>query len=249
MFSALFTSAILFSGLAEAEFRAPVLDKPVVDAGGMLSDGAITQLSDFLQRLKNAGGSEIQVVTLPDLGGLSIEEAGIKIADRGDTGNAKADNGVILLLSKAERKVRIEVGQGVEGTLPDLTASRIIREVIVPRLKGGDIDQGVIDGVLSIVHYTDPKFLDGEGATAPVPKRARGKRVDWIFFLLFFLFILMPAIGGRGRRSGLGGALLGYGLGRALGGGGGGWGGGSGGGGSWGGGGGGFSGGGSSGSW
>lgn len=241
-------AVLALPGMASAEFKVPVLDKPVVDQGGMLSENAVTQLTEFLQRLKNSGGSEIQVVTLPDLGGLSLEEAGIKIADRGDTGNAKADNGVILLLSKAERKVRIEVGQGNEGNLPDLTVSRIIREVIVPRLKSGDIDRGVVDGVLSIVHYTDPKFLDGEGATAPAPQRAKGKRMDWIFFLLFFLFILMPAIGGRGRRSGLGGALLGYGLGRGLGGGG--WGGGSGGGGgSWGGGGGGFSGGGSSGSW
>lgn len=229
-----------------AEFKVPKQTGPVVDEGEMLSFEAQDKLEAFLQRLKNSGGAEVQVVTLPDLGGVSIEEASIKIADQWKLGNAKQDNGVIFVMSKAERKVRIEVGQGQEGNLPDITASRIIREVVIPRFKSGDIDRGVIDGVLSIVHYTDPKFLEGQNR-APEQRRGRpaGKKMDWIFFILFFLFILMPALGGR-RRSGLGGALLGYGLGRGMGGGGFG---GSGGGGSWGGGGGGFSGGGASGSW
>jgi uncharacterized protein len=245
-----FLGLLFFLPLAHAEFSVPAQTGPVVDAGEMLNFETQDRLAAFLQRLKDSGGAEIQVVTLPDLGGLSIEEASIKIADKWKLGNAKQDNGVILVVSKAERKVRIEVGQGQEGNVPDITASRIVHDVIIPRFKNGDIDRGVVDGVLSIVHYTDPQFLEGQNA-APAPRGARrhGKSFDWIFFLLFFLFFILPAFSGRRRRrSGLGGALLGYGLGRAMGGRGGGWGGGSSGG-SWGGGGGGFSGGGASGSW
>jgi len=239
----------LFASLAHAEFKVPALTGPVVDEGEMLSFEAQDKLEAFLRRLNQSGGAQIQVVTLPDLGGLSVEEASIKIADQWKLGDAKRDNGVILLLSKAERKVRIEVGQGQEGNLPDINASRIIRDVIIPRFKSGDIDRGVIDGVLAIVHYTDPQFLEGQNTVPQTDgvRRKAGPRLDWIFFLLFFLFIILPAFGGRRRRSGLGGALLGYGLGRTMGGGRGGFSGSSGGG--WGGGGGGFSGGGASGNW
>jgi len=247
LFKSLLFSLLLVSLSATAEFRVPSLTGPVVDDGQMLSAQARQKLAAFLQRLHESGGAQVQVATVPDLGGISIEEASIKITDQWKLGSAKEDNGVLLLLSKAERRVRIEVGQGNEGVLPDITASRIVREVIIPRFKSGDIDRGVIDGVLAIVHYTNPNFLEGQNSAGPVGSRAGmpSKRLEMIFFILFFLFILLPAFAGRGRRrSGLGGALLGYGLGRGLGGGFGGSGGRG-----WGGGGGGFSGGGASGSW
>lgn len=214
----------------------------------MLSGGTSQKLTQLLQQLHQSGGAQIQVVTVPDLGGISVEEASIKITDQWKLGSAKADNGVLILLSKAERKVRIEVGQGLEGDLPDVIASRIIREVMIPRFQSGSIDRGVIEGVLAVIHYVSPQFLQNQ--QVPLSSGARpmvgGKRLELILFVLFFLFILLPALVGRGRRrSGLGGALLGYGLGRAMGGRGGF----GGGGGGWRGGGGGFSGGGASGSW
>nr|HMN69187.1 TPM domain-containing protein [Bdellovibrionales bacterium] len=174
-------------------------------------------------------GSEIQVVTVNDLGGASIEEAGIRLADAWKLGNAKEDNGVILLVAKTERRVRIEVGQGREGVLPDIVASRIIREVITPRFKQGQIDQGVRDGVLAIVHYTDPEFLKDGPAAAN--QKSGGGLLKLIILILFFTFMFVgPFFGRRGRRGMFGGGSS--------------WGGSS-----WGGGGGGFSGGGASGSW
>lgn len=249
---AVFFIAVLIPWLVEAEFQPPRLTGPVVDDGGMLSASAAQKLSSFLRRLRDSGGAQIQVATVENLGGISIEEASIKMTDAWKLGGAKTDNGVLLLLSRDERKVRIEVGQGLEGVIPDIVASRIVREVIIPRFKEGSIDRGVIDGVLAIVHYTNPEFLEGQNA-APASRGVRAQKgvlEKWIP-ILFFLFILLPALfGRRRRRSGLGGFLLGYGLGGGFGGRGGfggGFGGSSGGG--WSGGGGGFSGGGASGSW
>lgn len=231
-------------------FEVPALTGPVVDAGGMLHRDTAEKLSRFLRRLQEQGGAQIQVLTVPNLGGLSIEEASIKVTDKWKLGSAKEDNGILLMLSHAERRVRIEVGQGFEGDLPDARASRIVREVIIPRFKQGDIDQGVIDGVLAIVHYVSPQFLDGQNTAGGEVRGKRGVPISKLFFLLFLIFIVFPILfGRRSRRSGLAGGLLGYGLGGGFGGGGGAWGGGSGGGGGWSGGGGGFSGGGASGDW
>lgn len=230
------------SDFSHAEFRVPPLSGPVMDQAQMLSPSTRQRLSSFLNRLRSGGGAQIQVLTLPDLGGLSIEEASIRIVDQWKLGSAKQDDGILLLISKAERRVRIEVGQGLEGQLPDLIASRIIREVIIPRFKSGDVDRGVIDGVLSIVHYTNPDFLEGENTASPMKGKSKfSGNFDWIIFLLLLFFFIGPAFLGR-RRSGLAGGLLGYGLGRSGGGFGSS-------GSSWSGGGGGFSGGGASGGW
>ncbi len=230
------------------DFKVPALTGPVVDQAGMLAAGTQEKLSRFLVKLHDQGGAQIQVLTVPNLGGLSIEEASIKAVDAWKLGSAKSDNGILLMLSRDERRVRIEVGQGFEGDLPDVTASRIVREVIIPRFKEGDMDRGIVDGVLAIVHYVNPKFLDGENAAGPAIQGKRGLTLHHLFLLFFFVFILMPLLFSRSaRRSGLTGALLGYALGGGFSGrGGGGFGGGGGG---WSGGGGGFSGGGASGGW
>lgn len=223
-------------------FMVPALTGPVVDEGGMLSPSARAKLSRFLQELHENAGTQIQVLTVNDLGGLSIEEASIKVTDAWKLGSAKADNGILLMLSRQERRVRIEVGQGYEGDLPDVTASRIIRDVVIPRFKEGDIDRGVIDGVLAIVHYVNPKYLEGHTAA---PRSEKSFPIPfWVIILAVFGFFILPAFlrPRFGRRN----SWRGW---DDWGGGGfGGFGGGSGGGG-WSGGGGGFSGGGASGGW
>lgn len=226
-------------------FQVPALTGPVVDEARMLSPDVRGQLERYLRRLRDGGGSQIQVVTLDTLGGLSIEEVGIKLADAWKLGDAKKDDGIILIVARAERRVRIEVGQGREGDLPDITASRIIREVIVPRLRQGSGDQAIVHGVAAIVHYTDPNV----DTNAPATRESGGGSLLIQLLLLFGLLIFgvfMSQFNRRGPWGGFGGG--GFGGGGFGGGGFGGFGGGDSGGG-WSGGGGGFSGGGSSGSW
>lgn len=241
---------------AETQFEVPALTGPVVDQAGMFRASTRQQLSNYLRRIFEQGGAQIQVATVPTLGGLSIEEASIKITDKWQLGNKKDDRGILILFAPTERKVRIEVGQGLEGNVPDVIANRIIREVIVPRMRSGDSDRAAVDAVMAVLHYTDPQLLDPSEHKADGPTGHREKRGGLIMFFFIFLavvFVILPmfsrrwryALAGAVGSSGLGSG--GWGSGRG-GFGGGSWGsGGSGGG--WSGGGGGFSGGGSSGGW
>jgi uncharacterized protein len=236
---------------APVDFQVPPLTGPVVDQANMLSNATKDNLQSYLSQLVERGGAQIQIATVPSLGGLPIEEASIKVTDQWKLGKKKENRGLLILIAQNERSVRIEVGQGLEGTLPDVTASRIISGVIVPRLKEGSPDRAITDGVLAIVQYTDPKLLDDlkvpEGAQSQTiaPNRI-GNWVSTIFWLIFILLFIMPAFLGRGRR----GAGAGFATGFLLGGmGGRGWGGSTSSGGGWSGGGGGFSGGGASGRW
>lgn len=236
---------IVLAQVAVAEFKVPPLTGPVMDQAGVLSVNTRSGLTRYLLQLREHSGTQIQVAILPNLDGLPIEQASIQITDQWKLGKKKEDRGVLLLLAIQEHKVRIEVGQGLEGDLPDAIANRIIREEISPRLKAGDMDQGVVEGVLSIAHYTDPNF-EPQGRREKVQKPPLGKLLTLLFWLLIFLIFILPR--GRGRGGGLQGFATGVLLGGLGRGGGGGWGGSSGGGG-WSGGGGGFSGGGASGDW
>lgn len=248
---------------AASEFRVPALTGPVVDGAGILSSDVATTMETGLRKLAGGGGTQINVLTVPSLGGLEIEQASIKVTDAWKLGGAKTDNGILLLVAPSERRVRIEVGQGLEGALTDAFSNRIIRDEITPEFKRGDYSQGVLNGVVAIVQHTDPNVdvnsLFGEQRRV-VTTTQRSQQVGGygIFKLIFFLILMMVIFGGgrgggrRSRFSPWAAGALGYGLGRGGGGfgGGGGWGGGSsGGGGGWGGGGGGFSGGGASGGW
>ncbi len=239
---------------ADADFRVPALTGPVVDDANILSPEIRSVLESGIRRLRGSGGSQITVLTVPTLGGLEIEQASIKITDAWKLGGGKTDNGVLLLIAPAEHKVRIEVGQGLEGSLTDAFSNRTIRDTMTPYFRKGDYSNGALQGVAAIVHYTDPSidpaslFNGASGSKARESSRGRGFPWSLLIFGLFILFSLFRGGGGRGGRiSPWGAGALGYGLGR-LGGGGGGSGGG-GGGGDWGGGGGGFSGGGASGGW
>lgn len=248
-FSRLLTALIFVAAgagaVARADFKVPALTGPVVDQAGMLSPSAASSLGSLLRTVHDRGGSQIQVAILSDLGGLPIEDASIRVTDQWKLGGAKTDNGVLLLIAAKEHKVRIEVGQGLEGDLPDAIANRIIREIIVPYMRQGQPDQAVIQGVLAILQHTDPKLagLSGGAASATPKPPLNGDVVQLILMLILFGFFFLPIFFrpfGRGGGFWGGGGFGGGGFG------GGGWGSGGGG---WSGGGGGFSGGGASGGW
>lgn len=240
----LLAAAFMYGIGAAADFQVPRLTGPVVDQAGMLSTSTADQLSRFLHNIRAQSGTQLQVATVRDLGGLSIEEASIKIVDNWKLGRKKEDRGILLLLAPSERRIRIEVGRGLEGDLPDVTANRIIREVIAPRLKEGSPDRAVTDGVMAILSYTDPTLLE-QGAAQHVKKDRGLLDARFVIFLVIIGLWLIFSMRGRGGGFGGGGGYYGgWGSGSSSGGGFS-----SGGGGGWSGGGGGFSGGGSSGSW
>lgn len=224
----------------------------------MLSPKVARQIRSAVIQLKKNTGTEIAVLTLKNLEGLSIEQASIQVVDHWKLGSAEKDNGVLLLIAQEERQIRIEVGRGLEGNLTDAYSKRIISEIMVPLFRSGDVNKGVLLGVLQIAQRAHPDIdvsqLFGTSAQQWTREKRQGR--GFSFVSLFFLLLVLSSLFGGGRRGGgmsylLTGILLGgMGGGRRYGGGGFGSGGGSfgGGGGSFGGGGG-FSGGGASGGW
>ncbi|MFN7729793.1 MAG: TPM domain-containing protein [Bdellovibrio sp.] len=220
-----------------------------MDQAGVLNPDTVQKLSSLLRKINERDAVQLQVLTLTSLQGEEIEQASIKIVDQWKLGTAKKDNGVLFLIVPTEKKMRIEVGQGLEGDLPDVIAKRIISDVVAPYFREGLFNEGITAGVIEILRRTDARAI-GEAAPAPLPREKKKSGLFWIIIIGVLLFLKQILFGGGGGGRGFGGRRgFGAGLGGfGAGGGFGGFGGGSSGGG-WSGGGGGFSGGGSSGSW
>lgn len=219
----------------------PKLTGRVVDNAQLLSKATEQSLNTQLAAQEQRTGNQIVVVTLPDLQGFDISDFGFQLGRHWGIGQKDKNNGALLIIAKQERKMRIEVGYGLEGLLTDARSAQIIQQILTPAFKSGDFDGGVKSAVSAMLLIIDGKApaikKSEENKKAKAPNRLGG------LLLLIAFFMIMG--GGRGGRGLLGGLLLGSALGRSSGGfGGGGFGGGG-----FGGGGGGFGGGGASGGW
>jgi uncharacterized protein len=188
---------MLLVPLGAKALTVPPLQGRVNDYAKMLSPAAVQHLDRVLQDLETSDSTQIVVLTIPSLEGDSLEDFSIRVAEQWRIGQKNLDNGAILLIAKAERKLRIEVGYGLEGRLTDLMAGRIIANVIVPRFKDGQIDQGVLDGVQAMVGVVKGEFSASE---APSGNRGQGPRSDNGVFGLILAFFILNVLG-RLRRS------------------------------------------------
>jgi uncharacterized protein len=237
----------------------PALTGRVVDAANILPPDREAALTAKLAALQQQTTRQFVIATIPDLEGNDIADYGYRLGDHWKIGQKGENNGIILLIAPSERKVRVEVGPGLEGIVPDVLSSRIIRGAILPQFKAGDYPAGIEAGADQIIALI--KLPPGE-----VAKQARqasnakqsgpdlGAILFWIFIFLFFILPMIRGMfgGRRGRRFGSGPVIIWGGGTDWSGGGGGSWGSGGGFGGDGGGfsgGGGSFGGGGSSGSW
>lgn len=227
------------------ELVLPELTGRVVDQAEMLDTQAEARITQMLAGHEEATTEQVVVVTIPSLEGRSIEEFGVELGRKWGIGQAGEDNGALLIVARDDRRLRIEVGYGLEGRLTDAQSSVIINSIITPAFQQGQFERGIVEGTEAIV-----QVLGGDPLRAAAPPSAgpESERPPiGVFILLLFAFLGLIGGGGRGGGSGrrLGTAML---AGALLGGMGGGRGGGMGGGG-FGGGGGGFGGGGASGGW
>lgn len=212
-------------------------NRRVHDDAGILSAQTVAYLEQTLRQFEDSTSNQIAILTVPSLEGESIDQFGIRVADAWKLGTAKNDNGVIMLIAVEDRKMRIEVGQGLEGPLPDAICNRIIRNEMAPAFRRQDYDEGVLVSIDAIRRAIKGEY-QGTG-----PKHERHKRFPFGLIVLILIFIIASRNRRGGRGSGwssgrgwfIGGAGLGGGRSSGFGG--------------FSGGGGGFGGGGSSGSW
>jgi uncharacterized protein len=241
----------------------PALTGRVVDGADILSPQVEADLTTKLENLEKTTGRQVVVATVPDLQGYEIEDYGYQLGRTWGIGQKGTNTGAILLVAPTERKVRIEVGYGLEPILTDALSSVIIQTAILPKFKAGDLEGGVVAGTDAVIQQLALPDEEAKAKAAQAFKvseeaeRSSGASPILALLILFIIIVVLSQIfsrrGRRGRGGGLGSALPWIILNGMLSGGrGGGWdGGGSGGGGGGGfsGGGGSFGGGGSSGSW
>lgn len=177
----------------------------ITDQTGTLTGSQIAALDRKLAVFESETTNQIAVLLIPTLAGDSLEDYSIRLGEKWKIGQKGKNNGVILLVVKNDRKVRIEVGYGLEGALPDAVAGTIIRSEIAPRFKAGQFYGGIEAGVSAIMAATK-----GEYKTQPRPKkRAPGISIlGWAPVLVFFLVIavVILSLGGRKKHYHSGGS-------------------------------------------
>jgi uncharacterized protein len=199
--------AVLAFALASASAEVPVppLKARVTDLSGTLSAPQVQALETSLAEFEQRKGSQIVVLMVPTTRPETIEQYSIRVAEAWKVGRKGIADGVIVLVAKNDRDVRIEVGRGLEGAIPDVLASRIEREIIVPRFQAGDFYGGLNEATRALM-----KLIEGEPLPAPRPPAARlGEGYQGVFVVL-----LMVAVIGGGilsRLLGRGGGAIGTG--------------------------------------
>ena len=186
---------IVFSGAVNAAaLEVPRLKGHVNDYAAMLSTASQRQLEAVLTDFEQKESTQIVVLTIPSLQGDSLEDFSIRVAEAWKIGQRQLDNGAILLIAKNDRKIRIDVGYGLEGRLTDLLAGRINRSVIAPRFKSGQFDQGITEGVAAMIDA-----VRGEYSATDAPRQHRPPQTGVPIIALFALFFLINAIGRANR--------------------------------------------------
>ena len=200
-------------GMAQQLAAIPSFDSPVVDTTGTLDAANRQQLEQQALALQQRKGSQLQVLMIPSTQPETIEQYAVRAFESFKLGRKGVDDGLLVVVAKDDRKVRIEVGYGLEGAIPDITAGRVIQEYMVPRFRQGDYAGGVVDGTAQLA-----KLVDGEPLPEPVSSNATGGHRDdsWLFGLFAAFFVasfLRGMLGGlsagvRAMVCALGGGLV-----------------------------------------
>jgi uncharacterized protein len=184
---------LVSAGMLPAQPLVPVppLTGRVVDLTGTLSAAARDDLTARLAALEARKGSQIVVLLVPTTQPETVEQYALRVAEAWRPGRGAVDDGVLLLVALEDRAVRIEVGYGLEGAIPDATANRVIDEYVVPRFRAGDYAGGIRDAVDRLV-----ALVDGEPLPPPPARQEAPPLPD----LLPVVFILSLVVGGLLRR-------------------------------------------------
>lgn len=192
-----------------AETPVPAFSAHVTDLTGTLTPSQKQSLEQQLLQLALDQGSQLAVLIVPSTNPESIEQYALRVAEQWKLGRKGVDDGVLLLVAKDDRKLRIEVGYGLEGAISDSIGKRVISEVITPYFKAGDFYGGISAGTQQL---TD--LINGEQLPAPNPYGQNGEpTIEDLLVILFFILFFAPflrSIFGRLIGSGIAGGLAGF---------------------------------------
>jgi len=188
-FLAALLACAALAGAARADVPVPPLKARVTDLTGTLSAPQKAELESRIAAYEARRGSQIAVLMLPTTKPEEIEQYAIRVAEAWKIGRKGVDDGLILVVAKDDRRLRIEVGYGLEGVIPDALAKRVIDERITPRFRDGDFYGGVRDGVDQLIRLAEgeklppPSAVPGGGSSAPA------NLFDFIFLAFMFAAI------------------------------------------------------------
>jgi uncharacterized protein len=201
MLRALALCLLLIAAPAWAQSLAPIpaLDSPVVDTTGTLDAAQKQQLEAQALALQQRKGSQLQVLMVPSTQPETIEQYAVRVFEQWKLGRKGVDDGVLLLVAKDDRRVRIETGYGLEGAIPDAIANRVIQEYLAPRFRAGDYAGGIADATATLV-----KLIDGEALPEPVSTHrvsGEGGKGGGVLFAAFAAFIVATIVRGMFSRA------------------------------------------------
>lgn len=198
--------ATILAANPAASLEVPYLAGRVTDLAEILSAEAEVRLDGRLERLEAAEGAQLAVLTLPSLEGENLEDYSIRVVETWKLGRADADDGALLLIARDDRKMRLEVGYGLESILTDAYSRRILDEIVRPRFRTGDFDGGVeraIEAVSSLIEGND--VLPAVAEARPGSARERPGRTG---AFIFFVLLVVPFTLGAVTSPGCGGWLF-----------------------------------------
>lgn len=183
-------------------------DGPILDAANIIAPADKAALDAKLRAYNEATGRAIIVATVPSLDGMEIEDYAQQLAETWGIGGKESENGLLFLIAPNERRLRIATGRGLQERMTDIMSGRIIRDVVTPRFKAGDLSGGIVAGVDAIIAQLDMDPAQAKAIEeAKMARRAQGADeaapaiagiLFWIAMIVFFAFIF--GRGGRGRR-------------------------------------------------
>ncbi len=204
--------SLLVTSFTFAQIKVPPHEgRWVHDEAHVLSPSAVAQLEQILKAERDSTSNQIAILIVPSLEGEDIEGLGIRVAEEWKAGSKENDNGVIFIIAIQERKMRIEVGQGLEGVLTDALSSRINRNEVAPYFRQGNYDAGVTAGTMAIIQAIKGTYK-GDG---PARRSKRGGKspLTTIIIIIIIIVIMSRRKGGGGGGYWAAGPLLGGGFG------------------------------------
>jgi uncharacterized protein len=211
--TAALTGLLVLAGPAAAQTFPKLAGNPVVDQADIIPAAEEAALNTQLLDLEKTTGHQLVVATVSDLEGNDVSEYGYKLGRAWGIGDEAKDDGVVFLIAPNERRMNIAVGLGLEPVLTDALSGRIIRDVVTPKFKAGDMPGGIQDGVNAIAQQIQlpPEEAAARAAAADAAERDRANDGNFggLFFvgfiiLIFFVLPMLSRLGRRGKKRGKG---------------------------------------------